>query len=104
MKGHVRERGAGNWYAVIDLRDPAPGSASANGTRSKPRGSARRRLNAPASSPRSIPGLTSHPTKPLWLNISNDGSTTSRPNVAPRTHERYGEIVAKEHRPPARLA
>ena len=25
MKGHVRERGAGNWYAVIDLRDPATG-------------------------------------------------------------------------------
>ena len=25
MKGHVRERGAGNWYAVIDLRDPTTG-------------------------------------------------------------------------------
>ena len=25
MKGHVRERGAGNWYAVIDLRDAATG-------------------------------------------------------------------------------
>jgi integrase len=25
MKGHVRERGAGNWYAVIDLRDTATG-------------------------------------------------------------------------------
>ena len=25
MKGHVRERGKGNWYAVIDTRDPATG-------------------------------------------------------------------------------
>lgn len=25
MKGHVRERGKGNWYAVLDVRDPATG-------------------------------------------------------------------------------
>jgi hypothetical protein len=25
MKGHIRERGRGNWYAVIDVRDPATG-------------------------------------------------------------------------------
>jgi hypothetical protein len=25
MKGHIRERGTGNWYAVIDMRDPATG-------------------------------------------------------------------------------
>ncbi|MGY2905686.1 tyrosine-type recombinase/integrase [Bradyrhizobium sp. URHC0002] len=26
MKGHVRERGAGHWYAVIDTRDPKTGA------------------------------------------------------------------------------
>jgi hypothetical protein len=25
MRGHVRERGKGNWYAVIDRTDPATG-------------------------------------------------------------------------------
>ncbi len=25
MKGHIRERGKGNWYAVLDIRDPATG-------------------------------------------------------------------------------
>src|SRR5262245_16235123 len=25
MKGHVRERGKGRWYAVIDVRDPVTG-------------------------------------------------------------------------------
>jgi hypothetical protein len=25
MKGHVRERGKGNWYAVLDVRDPRTG-------------------------------------------------------------------------------
>jgi hypothetical protein len=25
VKGHVRERGKGHWYAVLDLRDPATG-------------------------------------------------------------------------------
>src|SRR5215469_4275183 len=25
MRGHVRERGKGNWYAVLDVRDPATG-------------------------------------------------------------------------------
>ena len=26
MRGHVRERGKGRWYAVIDIRDPATGA------------------------------------------------------------------------------
>jgi integrase len=26
MRGHVRERGAGHWYAVIDIRDPVTGA------------------------------------------------------------------------------
>ena len=25
MKGHIRQRGKGNWYAVIDRPDPATG-------------------------------------------------------------------------------
>ena len=25
MRGHVRERGRGHWYAVIDIRDPVTG-------------------------------------------------------------------------------
>jgi hypothetical protein len=25
MKGHIRERGKGNWYAVLSVRDPATG-------------------------------------------------------------------------------
>ena len=25
MKGHVRERGKGNWYAVLSVRDPETG-------------------------------------------------------------------------------
>ena len=25
MKGHVRERGKGNWYAVLSVRDPQTG-------------------------------------------------------------------------------
>ena len=31
MRGHVRERGNGHWYAVIDMRD-GQASASANGS------------------------------------------------------------------------
>jgi hypothetical protein len=30
MKGHVRERGKGYWYAVLEARDPAA-SESVNG-------------------------------------------------------------------------
>jgi hypothetical protein len=25
MKGHIRERGKGNWYAVLSVRDPETG-------------------------------------------------------------------------------
>jgi hypothetical protein len=26
MRGHIRQRGEGHWYAVIDIRDPVTGT------------------------------------------------------------------------------
>ena len=38
MKGHVRERGKGNWYAVIDRPDPATGKRRQKWQRLKAKG------------------------------------------------------------------
>ena len=50
MKGHVRERppGSGNWYAVIDLRDPSTGKRKRKWHSFKADVSGRHRSYAPA--------------------------------------------------------
>jgi len=52
MKGHVREQGAGNWYAIVDVRDPQAGKRKRK-WHSLPGSpaSARRRPNARSSFP-----------------------------------------------------
>ena len=50
MKGHVRERGKGNWYAVLSVRDPQTGKRkvqwrSLPGCKGKARGTTGMRPN-----------------------------------------------------------
>ena len=45
MKGHIRERGKRNWYAVIDVPDPATGKRRRKWHRLEARENARLRLS-----------------------------------------------------------
>jgi integrase len=92
MKGHIRERSPGHWAIVIDVRDPQTGKRkrrwySFKGTKREAQIERARLLtelqNGTAVEPKRI---TVAQFLDLWLEYI-------KPQVAPRTHERYGEIA-----------
>jgi integrase len=92
MKGHIRERSPGHWAIVIDVRDPQAGKRkrrwySFKGTKREAQIERARLLtelqNGTAVEPKRI---TVAQFLDLWLEYI-------KPQVAPRTHERYGEIA-----------
>jgi integrase len=92
MKGHIRERSPGRWAIVIDVRDPQNGKRkrrwySFKGTKREAQIERARLLtelqNGTAVEPSRI---TVAQFFDLWLEHI-------KPQVAPRTHERYGEIA-----------
>ena len=92
MKGHVRERGAGNWYAVIDRRDPATGkrkrqwlSLEANGKR-----------EAETECARLISGGSDLvPSKTTMAEFLDRWLEHVKSQISLRSHERYCEIARK---------
>ena len=97
MKGHVRERGTGNWYAVIDTRDPLTGARKRKWV-SLPAATGKRqaqiecaRLIAEAQNG----GLSLEPAKTTLSEYLERWLEYAKPNVSPRSHERYAEIVRK---------
>ena len=99
MKGHIRERGAGNWYAVIDVRDPTTGkrkrkwhSLEAKGKREAQIGCARLISTIDA-------GTYLEPDKTTLAQFLERWLDNIKPTVAPRTHERYAEICRGNIRP-----
>jgi integrase len=97
MKGHVRERGDGNWYAVIDVRNPLTGARkrkwvslpSANGKRQAQIECARLISEAQTG------GLSLEPAKTTLSDYLERWLDYVRTNISPRSHERYTEIVRK---------
>lgn len=97
MRGHVRERGPGNWYAVIDARDPLTGARKRKWV-SLPGATGKRqaqiecaRLIAEAQTG----GLSLEPAKTTLSDYLERWLDYVKPNVSPRSHERYSEIVRK---------
>jgi integrase len=97
MKGHVCERGNGNWYAVIDVRDPFTGKRKrkwislpdANGKRQAQIECARLISEAQTG------GLTIEPAKTTVSDYLERWLEYAKPNISPRSYERYAEIVRK---------
>lgn len=100
MKGHVRERGKGHWYAVIDIRDPATGKRKRK-WHSLPECKGKRdaqdacnRLLADQSD-----GSYVEPSKITLAQFFDRWLKHIKPNVSPRTHERYEQIATKNVTP-----
>lgn len=95
MKGHVRERGAGNWYVVLDTRDPQTGTrkrkwVSLPGITGKRQAQIEcARLIAEAQNG----GLSLEPAKTTLSDYLERWLDYVKPNISPRSHERYTEIV-----------
>ena len=95
MKGHVRERGKGNWYAVIETRDMA-------GKRKRKWVSlpdCKGKRDAQTACSKLITDMNSgahvEPSRTSVAQFFDRWLKHIRPNVSPRTHERYEQIATK---------
>jgi integrase len=92
MKGHLRERSPGHWAIVIDVRDPATGKRkrrwhSFTGTKRQAQVACARLISEIQTGAVVEPGrITVARFLDQWLEYI-------KPQVAPRTHERYTEII-----------
>jgi integrase len=92
MKGHLRERSPGHWAIVIDVRDPQTGKRkrrwhSFAGTKRQAQIECARLISEIQTGAAIEPSrMTVAQFLDLWLEHI-------KPKVAPRTHERYGEII-----------
>jgi integrase len=94
MKGHVRERGKGHWYVVIDVRDTASGKRrrkwhSLPGVRGKREAEAECARIVTESRGGTLVDITKMTVAQYlvhWL-------AYKRTLVAPRSHENYSEVI-----------
>jgi integrase len=95
MRGHVRERGKGNWYAVIDIRD-----TTTNKRRRKWHSLQAQRKRA---AQKECAGLIAElergsyvePAKETIAAFLDRWLADIKARVSPRTHDRYAEIARK---------
>src|SRR5262245_55980067 len=105
MKGHVRERGAGHWYAVIDRRDPKTGARKRK-WHSLPGCTGKRQAQVECA--RLVSELKGgtyiDPSKltlgqwiDQWIEAGGPGRRQKKPSQ--RTLERYGQLLRTHIKP-----
>jgi integrase len=97
MKGHVRERpkGSGNWYAVIDIRDPSSGKRKRKWHSLDVQGKRDAQIECARLISEMKGGIYLEPNKTTLAQFLDRWLEHIRPQVSPRTHERYSEIAKK---------
>ena len=98
MKGHIRERSPGRWAVVLDIRDPETGKRrrkwhSFTGTKREAQKECARLVTEMQG------GGYAEPIKTTFGQFLEDWLAHVKPQVTPRTHERYTEIVRKNIAP-----
>jgi integrase len=93
MKGHIKERSPGKWAIILDLYDDAGKRRrkwhSFTGSKRKAQEECSRLIAALKS------GNYVEPTTQTVAEFLNEWLTFIKPSVAPKTHERYAEILQK---------
>ena len=100
MRGHVRERGKGNWYAVLSVRDPQTGMRKVRfhslpecKTKREAQTACARLLTETSSGPHISSGKTTlREWVDHWVSIGCPGSKR-RKEVGQRSIERYAELL-----------
>jgi integrase len=95
MKGHIRERGKGNWYAVIDVRDTATGKRRRKWHSLKATGKREAQIECAGLISAMDAGSYLEPDKTTLAEYLDRWLDNIKPNVSPRTLERYCEIAKK---------
>ncbi len=99
MKGHVCEKGKGNWYAVVDIREPVTGKRRRKWHSLKAKG----KREALAECARIITELNSgtyvEPNKVALAAFLDRWLEHCKSQVSPKTHERYSGLVNQNIKP-----
>ena len=93
MKGHVRERGKGNWYAVIDARDPKTGKRKRKWHSLKAKGKREAQIECAALISSIKGGTYVEPIKVTVAEYMERWLEHARSQVSPKTFERYCGVV-----------
>lgn len=96
MKGHIRERGKGNWYAVIDVRDGVTGKRKRK-WHSLPNSKGKRdaQNECAAIIAKLASGEYVEPSKTTVAQFMERWLDQIQTQVSPRSFERYAEIARK---------
>src|SRR4051812_8901405 len=94
MSGSIRERSPGHWAIILDQRDPATGKRkrkwhSYKGTKRQAQIECARLISEMNG------GAYVEPSKLTLAQYLERWLTHVKPNVSPRTHERYGDLLKK---------
>ncbi|HZC55251.1 MAG TPA: site-specific integrase [Xanthobacteraceae bacterium] len=101
MKGHVRERGKGNWYAVLSVRDPATGKRKVKWI-SLPKCKGKRAAeNECGKIVQQMNGGNYIDSSKITVADFLDKWMLdyAAPNVSPKTRERYGQLIKNQIKP-----
>ncbi|MHC2241231.1 tyrosine-type recombinase/integrase [Bradyrhizobium elkanii] len=98
MKGHIRERSPGHWAIILDQRDPATGKRkrkwhSFEGNKRAAQIECARLISEVKA------GAYVEPSKTTVAEFLTRWLKHIKPNVSPRTHERYEQIATKNIAP-----
>jgi integrase len=99
MKGHVRERGKGNWYAVIDIRDPTTNKRRRKWHSLQAQGKRAAQIECAGLIAELERGSYVEPAKETLAAFLDRWLADIKARVSPRTHDRYAEIARKNIAP-----
>jgi len=99
MRGHVRERGKGNWYAVIDRPDPATGKRRQKWQKLKARGKRAAQIECARLVSQVNDGVYVDSKKITLRQFLETWLAFKKPNVSPRSYQRYEELALKNIAP-----
>jgi integrase len=99
MKGHVRERGKGNWYAVLDVRDPRTGKRKRKWHSLQAKGKREAQIECSRLISEMSGGLYVEPARITVAQFLDRWLEDVKARVTAKSHERYSEIVRKNINP-----
>jgi integrase len=95
MRGHVRQRGKGNWYAVLDVRDPATGKRRRKWHSLQAKGKREAQIECARLIHEMSTGAYIVPSRATLAAYLEVWLADIKSRITPKTHLRYSELARK---------
>ena len=99
MKGHVRKRGKGNWYAIIDRPNPVIGKRRQKWQKLKAKGKREAQIECARFVSQMSDGTFVDSKRVTVRQFLETWLAFKKPNVSPRSYQRYEELALKNIAP-----